>query len=119
MTDEQDQKKRRLEVIETGTEENENCRTFVMHGEDHTLGNSLRYLIMKNPQVQFCGYSIPHPSENQINFRIQTYNTPATKVLKKGLKDLNIMCQHVLKTFESSVAEYKGRTFEKGTAEKS
>lgn len=25
----------------------EGCVTFVMHDEDHTLGNSLRYMIMK------------------------------------------------------------------------
>ncbi|XP_069749416.1 DNA-directed RNA polymerases I and III subunit RPAC2 isoform X2 [Narcine bancroftii] len=46
--------------------------TFILHDEDHTLGNSLRYMIMKNPEVEFCGYSITHPSESKINFRIQT-----------------------------------------------
>ena len=29
------------------TSEDETCQTFVMHDEDHTLGNSLRYIIMK------------------------------------------------------------------------
>ena len=28
--------------------------------------------IFFSPDVEFCGYSIPHPSENKINFRIQT-----------------------------------------------
>jgi DNA-directed RNA polymerase subunit L len=28
---------------------------------------------MKNPDVEFCGYSIPHPSEAKLNLRIQTY----------------------------------------------
>lgn len=27
--------------------DDETCRTFVMHNEDHTLGNALRYIIMK------------------------------------------------------------------------
>ena len=40
--------------------------------EDHTIGNSLRWIIMRNPKVTFCGYSIPHPSEFKIHFRIQT-----------------------------------------------
>ncbi|MBN3295986.1 RPAC2 protein, partial [Amia calva] len=48
------------------------CVTFVLHEEDHTLGNALRYMVMKNPEVEFCGYSITHPSESKINFRIQT-----------------------------------------------
>ncbi|KAJ3352100.1 DNA-directed RNA polymerases I and III subunit RPAC2, partial [Entophlyctis luteolus] len=46
--------------------------TFVLRDEDHTLGNSLRYLLMKNPRVSFCGYSLPHPSEYKVNLRIQT-----------------------------------------------
>nr|XP_046262236.1 DNA-directed RNA polymerases I and III subunit RPAC2 isoform X2 [Scatophagus argus] len=50
----------------------EGCVTFVLHDEDHTLGNSLRYMIMKNADVEFCGYTITHPSESKINFRIQT-----------------------------------------------
>ena len=27
--------------------EDETCKTFVLHNEDHTLGNALRYMIMK------------------------------------------------------------------------
>jgi hypothetical protein len=26
-----------------------------------------------SPDVEFCGYSIPHPSEAKLNLRIQTY----------------------------------------------
>ena len=47
--------------------------TFVLHKEDHTLGNSLGYLITKNPEVGFCGYTMTHPSESKINLRIQTF----------------------------------------------
>jgi DNA-directed RNA polymerase I and III subunit RPAC2 len=28
---------------------------------------------MHSPDVEFCGYSIPHPSEAKMNLRIQTY----------------------------------------------
>lgn len=28
-----------------------------------------------SPDVEFCGYSIPHPSESKLNIRIQTYGT--------------------------------------------
>jgi DNA-directed RNA polymerase I and III subunit RPAC2 len=64
--------------------------------EGHTLGNALRYIIMKkyvilrcypsyclmpifminpkiSPDVEFCAYAIPHPSEDKMNLRIQTY----------------------------------------------
>ncbi|XP_043983448.1 DNA-directed RNA polymerases I and III subunit RPAC2 isoform X3 [Gambusia affinis] len=84
------------------------CVTFVMHDEDHTLGNSLRYMIMKNPEVEFCGYTITHPSESKINFRIQTRGgVPAVEPLRSGLNDLHDVCQHVLNTFQARVAEFK------------
>ncbi|KAJ2722955.1 RNA polymerase subunit AC19 [Coemansia sp. Benny D115] len=63
--------------------------TFVIKEEDHTLGNSLRWAIMQNAQVDFCGYSIPHPSEAKTNIRIQTTeHTNAVDAMNKGLDDL-------------------------------
>ncbi|XP_058856683.1 DNA-directed RNA polymerases I and III subunit RPAC2 isoform X1 [Acipenser ruthenus] len=86
----------------------DSCVTFVLHDEDHTLGNSLRYMIMKNPEVEFCGYSNTHPSETKINFRIQTRGElPAVEPFRKGLNDLSGVCQHVLNTFETSMKTYK------------
>lgn len=32
---------------------------FQFVGEDHTLGNSLRYMLMKDPRVEFAGYTAP------------------------------------------------------------
>ncbi|KAK7681144.1 RNA polymerase subunit AC19 [Cerrena zonata] len=67
--------------------------SFQVIDEDHTLGNALRYIIMKNPEVEFCGYSIPHPSENKLNIRIQTYgNITAVEALHQGLDNLSELC---------------------------
>lgn len=44
--------------------------TFSFYDEDHTLGNLLRNQIVKNPFVEFCAYSVPHPSEPICNLRI-------------------------------------------------
>ncbi|NXO87232.1 RPAC2 protein, partial [Sitta europaea] len=86
------------------------CVTFVLHDEDHTLGNSLRYMVMKNPDVEFCGYCITHPSESKINFRIQTRGgLPAVEPFRKGLNDLMGVCQHVLNTFERSMKEFRAQ----------
>ncbi|XP_078268490.1 DNA-directed RNA polymerases I and III subunit RPAC2 isoform X2 [Rhinoraja longicauda] len=82
--------------------------TFILHDEDHTLGNSLRYMIMKNPEIEFCGYSITHPSESKINFRIQTRGgISSVEPFRRGLNELMTVCQHVLNTFEDSITEYK------------
>ncbi|XP_018422088.1 PREDICTED: DNA-directed RNA polymerases I and III subunit RPAC2-like [Nanorana parkeri] len=100
------EKKPVLEMVQaSGTDES--CVTFVLHEEDHTLGNPLRYMVMKNPEVEFCGYSITHPSESKINFRIQTRNgLSATEPFRKGLTELLDVCQHVLDTFETSMKNY-------------
>ncbi|KAF7227763.1 DNA-directed RNA polymerases I and III subunit RPAC2 [Nothobranchius furzeri] len=103
------EKKPKLEMVQADGAD-EGCVTFVMHDEDHTLGNSLRYMIMKNPDVEFCGYTITHPSESKINFRIQTRGgVPAVESLRKGLNDLHDVGQHVLNTFQARVGEFKQR----------
>ncbi|CAF0878567.1 unnamed protein product [Adineta steineri] len=87
--------------------------SFIIRDEDHTLGNSLRYVIMKNPDVDFCGYTIPHPSESKINFRIQSKinndstSTPAIDIFRQGLVDLKQMCSIVLEKYEETVKTFK------------
>uniref|UniRef100_A0A8D0GNH8 DNA-directed RNA polymerases I and III subunit RPAC2 n=1 Tax=Sphenodon punctatus TaxID=8508 RepID=A0A8D0GNH8_SPHPU len=107
--EEEQQQQRVLEMVQAdGTDGS--CVTFVLHDEDHTLGNSLRYMIMKDPDVEFCGYSITHPSESKINFRIQTRGGfPAIEPFQRGLEELVSVCQHVLSKFEASVEEYKAQ----------
>ncbi|KAJ8130658.1 hypothetical protein O1611_g2969 [Lasiodiplodia mahajangana] len=96
--------------------------SFEFLKEGHTLGNALRYIIMKNPDVEFCAYAIPHPSEEKMNLRIQTYGqiiidnpvyqfcdsltnlesldtTTATAALEKGLQDLEDLCDVVSEEF--------------------
>lgn len=109
------EEKSRLEVAPVQDVEDETCRTFMMHEEDHTLGNALRFCIQKNPATEFCGYSVPHPSEHVINLRIQTHQKSANAVLEKGLEDLNAMCDIIHKKLLKSVAEFKsGKTSESG-----
>lgn len=101
------EKKPVLEMVQADGAD-DGCVTFVLHDEDHTLGNALRYMIMKNPEVDFCGYTITHPSESKINFRIQNRGEiSATESLRQGLNDLRDACQHVLNTFQARVNEFK------------
>ncbi|KAI9677543.1 MAG: RNA polymerase subunit AC19 [Caeruleum heppii] len=85
--------------------------SFQFEGEDHTLGNALRYMIMKNPEVEFCGYSIPHPSEAKMNVRIQTYDgTNAVDALEKGFDDLMNLCDVVVEKFTEARAGFQRKT---------
>ncbi|KAI1743645.1 DNA-directed RNA polymerase [Xylaria scruposa] len=81
--------------------------SFEFLKEGHTLGNALRYIIMKNPDVEFCAYAIPHPSEEKMNLRIQTYDTTtATAALEKGLQDLEDLCDVVSEEFWTQRNEF-------------
>ncbi|KAI5076128.1 hypothetical protein GOP47_0008193 [Adiantum capillus-veneris] len=94
-------------MMELGSEDDPRASTFSLVDEDHTLGNSLRYILNHDPRVEFCGYSVPHPSENRVNIRIQTTGDPAKDVLKDALQDLMVMCQHIRKTFDTAVDQHK------------
>jgi DNA-directed RNA polymerase I and III subunit RPAC2 len=51
-------------------------RTFVLGDEDHTLGNALRHVLIKDERVNFAGYCVPHPSEPVVHIRVQTNGAP-------------------------------------------
>ncbi|ABN65632.1 RNA polymerase I and III subunit [Scheffersomyces stipitis CBS 6054] len=88
-----------------GASEDGTAASFQILEEDHTLGNALRYMIMKNPEVEFCGYSIPHPSENKLNIRIQTYgNITAVEALHQGLDNLAELCTVIGDKFEEKIS---------------
>lgn len=89
-----------------GSTEDGTAASFQIVDEDHTLGNALRYIIMKNPEVEFCGYSIPHPSENKMNIRIQTYgNITAVEALHQGMDNLSELCTTIEENFREKVDE--------------
>ncbi|KAJ9361535.1 hypothetical protein DTO027B9_696 [Paecilomyces variotii] len=95
----------------------ETAASFQFEGEDHTLGNALRYVIMKNPSVEFCGYTIPHPSEAKMNLRIQTYDsTTAVEALEKGLDDLMDLCDVVTDKFTTARDEFNAAQQDRMTA---
>lgn len=49
-----------------------NAAQFVVNKEDHTLGNLLRAQLLRDPQVLFAGYKVPHPLEHKFVLRVQT-----------------------------------------------
>ena len=68
------------------------CFICAPGNEDHTLGNVLRQVLMQRPEVDFCGYSVPHQSEPKMNIRLQTHTRPALDVFQDGLRDLMQIC---------------------------
>ena len=100
--------KRRLVMLAGDGQSDDTCRTFVFENETHTLGNALRFAILQNPQVMFCGYTMPHPSEEKMFLRIQTAEGyTAQDALRKGLTDLKEICQATKESFKEAMDGYK------------
>jgi len=89
--------------------------TFSIGNEDHTLANSLRHVLMNDAtDVEFAGYSVPHPSEPVVQIRVQTIKKPdggerklAIRSLQEACNTLNSQCQHVLDQLEEMIPETK------------
>ncbi|CAL1699762.1 unnamed protein product [Somion occarium] len=87
-----------------GAEPDLSAATYQIHDESHTVGNALRWMLMKNPKVEFCGYSVPHPSEPHINVRIQMYdNLSSLQALLTALNDLDDLCVTIEDEYKKSL----------------
>ena len=89
-------------------------RTFCIGDEDHTLGNSLRHVLIRNHAVGFSGYSVPHPSEPVVQIRVQTVppspgeEAPtAADALRVACQTLSDQCDIVLERLEELLPEVR------------
>ena len=83
-------------------------KTFTLKDEDHTMGNTIRYMLNKNPKVSLAGYSVPHPMETSVNVRVQTTGEiTATAAMRDALLDIISVCDHVHDTFGDAVDEFR------------
>jgi DNA-directed RNA polymerase II subunit RPB11 len=49
-----------------------NAATFYFTKEDHTLGNMLRMSLLRDKEVRFAGYRMPHPLQTVCEVKVQT-----------------------------------------------
>lgn len=82
-----------------------NAGTFIMRKEDHTLGNLIRIQLLRDDQVRFAGYRIPHPLIFEAQLRIETMDSkhkPAD-VFLTAIDDLKLEVETIEKAFEREV----------------
>ena len=98
-------------IVNRNPPEDMSSATYAFVGEDHTLGNLVRNQIVKNKHVQFCAYSVPHPSEAICNVRIQLAEDndaiDTNKVLKASLKRVSRVCDALTEKFQQRLKEFK------------
>ncbi|KAK0522153.1 RNA polymerase subunit AC19 [Tilletia horrida] len=96
-----------------GYAEDLSAATFCLADEDHTLGNSLRYMLMKDENVEFCGYSLPHPSELKCHLRVQMYNKAnAVTALQQALMRLEQLFEDIKDAYQNNLAGEEFERFE-------
>ena len=83
-------KEQEEKVIVNNIDKIENTTLFIINGEDHTFGNSVKMMLLRNPKVRYVAYRKPHPLENKIEIKIQTNGeiTPI-KAFREALKNLD------------------------------
>ena len=77
-------------VIINNIEKLDNTTLFTINKEDHTFGNAVKMMLLRNPKVRYVAYRKPHPLETKIEIKIQTNGeiTPI-KAFREALKNLN------------------------------
>ncbi len=63
-----------------------NSVTYKMHLEDHTVGDLLRIYLLKNKDVKFAGYRVPHPLVDTLEVKVQTSHEDTNKIVRDTLK---------------------------------
>ncbi|CAG7849895.1 SubName: Full=Uncharacterized protein {ECO:0000313/EMBL:CCA70353.1} [Serendipita indica DSM 11827] len=75
--------------------------SYAIADETHTLGNALRWMIMKNA---------PHPSENKIHIRIQMYdNQSSLDALIEALDALDDVCTVIDEKYADAAKKWDAR----------
>ena len=83
-------KEQENKVIIKNIEKTKDTALFTINKEDHTFGNAVKMMLLRNPKVRFVAYRKPHPLEDKIEIKIQTSDgiTPL-QAFREALKNLN------------------------------
>jgi len=57
-----------------------NAATFILHKEDHTLGNLIRLQLLRDSNVRFAAYRMPHPLIFDTHIRVETMDSKKTPI---------------------------------------
>lgn len=86
-----------------------NAGKFRFNKEDHTVGNTLRMQLLRDPNVKFAGYIHPHPLVNFIELKVQTTssNVAPTEVLSNAIEDLGSETDHLMDAFQEALDKWR------------
>jgi DNA-directed RNA polymerase subunit L len=62
--------------------------TFIFLNSGHTIGNLLQKELLKNDQVVFAGYTVPHPLETTMKVRVITTEKSPREIMNNCIVNL-------------------------------
>jgi DNA-directed RNA polymerase II subunit RPB11 len=65
-----------------------NSVTYRIPLEDHTVGDLLRIYLLKNAEVRFAGYRVPHPLDDVLEVKVQTSAEDTNRTVRETLRKL-------------------------------
>ncbi len=78
-------------------------------GEDHSLPNALREIILQDDDVEFAAYKMPHPQIANPILIVRTKSKNALAVVKSAAKELAKRAKELKEEFETSGHKKKAK----------
>ena len=66
-----------------------NAGTFVLAKEDHTIGNLMRLQLLRDPNVRYAGYRMPHPLIFDCHIRVETMDAKLNPIQVREFELVN------------------------------
>ena len=63
-------------------------------------------MLMKDPNTLFCGYSIPHPSEDLMNVRLQTKEKNTNEVMENAMNRIDEISDILSNKFQKALNDF-------------
>merc|ERR1712137_1541055 len=81
-----------------------NAVNYTIEKEGHTVGNLLRMQLLRDPDVIFGGYKVPHPLEYHSVVKVQTSeNSTPLDAMTTSIQALRQELKGISDTFESQM----------------
>ncbi len=86
-----------------------NGGTFILQKEDHTIGNLVRLQLLRDEQVRYAGYRLPHPLLTECHIRVETMDSKITpiNVFDAALEDLMMETNRISEQFTKSCIDFE------------
>ena len=100
-------KEQERKVVIQPVEKIKNTCLFIINEEDHTFGNAVKMMLLRNPKIRYVAYRKPHPLENKIEIKIQTNEITPLDAFREALKNLIDDIDDCTKQLEEQFQNYK------------